>query len=524
MLPTRFCFLLPSLSSRAMSASNSQGRERGLTLEDYLAHQRTLRTLQRPQPVWIVDDLLGLRYHARLQLRLHPTRHLLLTDGSTSANEAHDEGVCADLTSPAARSSAVVSSLVIPLTPACQVDVCASMFCDDERGLRLTLPSSLSEVQDDSDGVLTGAEASFIVLPIAHALGTSSASLAVAWAAVLRLLCQSTRDRHADPRVTTPCTPVRAASTHISGASSTARKPVNANVVQTSAGAVTAATSLCSNSTTTHDAPPEPLETWRGRQSGEPLPVLHCVLHADCSMSHQSNSNSDNDNTDAAAAATENRRLSSLTAALRSSTQQAAQLAEHLRGSLSPARTSPSQSSHADVETSSMTDLDLDPDPDRPPTMAHASNGLIPALNSSHFFPSIISSEDEEEDDEAAGVGSEDVGGREEDQDGVLTGADVMVDIVGGGSYTNLADALRPPAPRSGHVCNLGSIGPSCGDEEALRMYNEIHGSRSSSSTSRVSVATSSDGHASPFLFSAYGAENVDASKKAALPTHECAL
>ncbi|KPI84436.1 hypothetical protein ABL78_6518 [Leptomonas seymouri] len=559
-----------------MPGAGWQLRDQGLTLEDYLAHKHALRTLQRAQPVWIVDDLLGLRYHARLQLCLTPTRHLLLTNDSSQSDDEHAEG--ADGGPPPSSSS----SLVIPLTPECSIDVCASPTNGGESVLRITLTSSQSlGVEWASEGA-PNAEAACFIVPITPSPGMA-ASLTRVWAAVLRSLCQPRRriestvaappptaqhtpsfmERHADPHALSSAS-MSVDAVGVNGRSSTTPEPAIKDADVPSAPALppaalvreaahaslstrttptttttTAATSFASNLSqtilntassslkpTSIVYPNGPLKAahngdghldsglelppaGRARNPEEP-PPLHQIF------SPSAASIDDDDD----------RRLFQLTAALRNRTREAAQLAVALRGSISRSHASPPGSAHTgpdavvsppvwahDTTTVEAVDADADVvemDPERPPTMAHTSIGLVPALRGFQQLPPLISSDDEEEEaDDDSGEG----------QDANISGVSVM-DAQGGahtfnrsrhtGSYSNMADSPRPQAPRSGRVCNLGSIGPLCGDEEALRMYNEIHGSHSSCS-SRSAASTKTDGSMLSFRSSAYGSEGGNA-------------
>jgi hypothetical protein len=579
-----------------MSKTPPQLRERGLTLEDYLAHQSALRALQQSHAVWIVDETLGMRYCAWLQLCLSPTRRLVLSNDAGKDSDAHHrDNRCCAVSGP---SSA--PSIVLPLTPECRVDACASAMSSDEVGIRITFTSPPPTSAEDAPEEWAAAEASYFVVPITFELGTSTASLAQSWAAVLRSLCRpppsaaaaavpSTAPgvsgvppplrRHVDPSAamattsatlpaavpamtsvvaneipaetvadgrplrvsavpatapphhTTAATTIATAPSARAGNSTAALSSTVPRTVATTGATTTSITTTAPKSlqlapssrssavatlTSTHDtceqqerrggvhltqpSVPDRVAAWSARKADEPT-SLHPLLLPTAATNLTPLDTKGGAHAADADDTIEKLRFQQLTTALRSRTRQAAQLAEHLRSSLSPGRHSHSQPSPVDFSAAVEEAADLDPE--RPPTMAHTSSGLVPAIRGLYHLSRATSSTDANDDvdvdAEAEGEGENvrEVGARLELMAGVVdVGRGGGGGVRAGTSYANSADSPRPQAPRGGHVCNLGSLGPSCGDEEALRIYNQIHGSHSSCSSRLHTASGSSDGNA----------------------------
>ncbi|KPA75605.1 hypothetical protein ABB37_08478 [Leptomonas pyrrhocoris] len=534
-----------------MSDGGQQQRRRDeeFTLEDYFVHQHALRSLQHPQPVWLVDDILGLRYRACLQLCLTPTRRLRLTNDCGQPDEEHaDVGSCS---SP---------SLDIPLVRGCSIDVVVSPTNSGDSALRIMLPTTLLSIDAPRENEASpNAESSYFVVPVSPMPCTTTAALTHAWAAVLRSLCvpprtmaintaaaalaahptsSSSTEHHADPHAAGAAF-LNAAAVAGNGRGRTTSRPLSDAACASPAEPEPTVSSQARATPTTTTSnlqqaafvttPVRTTQTSAAERSGgnyqishdnddeadcqaeqrsprrghspEKPPPLHRVLPTTTNVTAVGN-DSDEDE----------RRLALLTVALHDGTREAAERAATLCRSFTPTRSSPSRSSHADIDADAAVSPYVQPDDmapaeavvvvgevdlDRPPTMAHVSSGLVPSVQHSHLLPSIMSSNDDEDEDEE--------GEGELNAEEAQGGADANHPNGHTGSYANLADSSRPQAPRGGHVCNLGSIGPSCGDAEALRMYNEIHGSRSSSS--RPSAAASTDSNASSFVSSAYEAE-----------------
>lgn len=505
-----------------MSSANGHRSERGLSLGDYLAHQRALRSLQRSQPVWIVDTLLGLRYRARLQLRLRPSKYLLLTDDAAHGEGSSSSNNNADATNAlTSSSSSLGSAVVIPLVPTCTIDCCGVDGSAGFDALRLSLPEALFSSVDDSNAAGSGNavdvdEAEGIVhvlVPMETQLDAdASAAVVQAWAAVLSSLCHPVRTVAATSSAAPPATAnttngTRGASSSLpmhrdptgaisplaamhptpvlSRATTTATtKPAASatKVAATSKSVAAAAAHTAQRSPPRHvDAParnssPMAVPPQPSTRSHDEPPPVHFALSAPAAAVVKEDAATQKGVVEEEEDE-EEERVDRMRDVLRHRTGAIAHLTTYLRTSLSPMRESLSNGADSAVEVA-VPEEDHDSNAERPATMAHISSGLVPALRGFSSLSALASSSSD--DDVEGQEGREGASGTH------------------GSAYPNPSDSPRPQAPRGGHVCNLGSIGPSSGDEEALRMYKDIHGSYSSTASSLVHgpAAAAADGDA----------------------------
>lgn len=555
----------------AMSNVAAPRSHRGLRLEDYLAHQRALRSLLLSHPVWIVDDVLGLRYRARLRLRLDPFRHLLLTEDTGEEVNGGDGASVDSSSSPslsACSSSSSSPAVVIPLLSACVIDCCGGGA--DGQSLRIVLPSSsltstVSEVTAENAPAAPVASAVvdvvYVVEPVAetHRTAVDAEAVAQTWAAVLSSLCQPPHHTTASPEATSsalssgrkgnvervspaaaaPAVPSTSAVAGVPSLSLPLHRDPTPHFLATLAAVPV---SLPATTTTTPSAKPaaaekptpspavpradaalslqgspshgadqhtllsnnhnndtanstrvvtSPSPSPPARVSDAPPPPSSALIPSDNEPAASSTTTTDNNGLSA-----HEKRMLRLTRAIRSRTHEAAVMIGHLRTSLSPARGDVSADSSRSTVQVEMPETGDVRERDRPPTMAHIASGLVPALSGSHLLVAIDSSSDDEFEEDA-----EDTDGEVQSGNGASRGgrpaaaaaatATVAVTAALSSSHGAHIDSPRPQAPRGGHVGTLGSIGPCSGDEEALRIYNEIHGSHSSDGDASSSFPSS---------------------------------
>lgn len=420
----------PSSSSGAAAAPTGC-----LTLRDYLTHQRTLQQLQRLQDVWLVDDLLGLSYRARLQLCLAPHPHLRMTDTADGS----------------------AATLLIPLVAACRIDAAGA---GADAGLRLTTPSEC-------------AVRSLHLVP-AEPPASEVSAVAAAWATVLHRLCRpATPALMAAAHTSAPTTPLPCPVAAVPSVSTPAPTHVDPAGGAATAGAVPAALSeLGRRPSRAQSSPLRALLPYDAEDIGWALDDLTCGISSRSRTS---------------AELLRRRQLQSQPHPVRpASASPAVTRAAHAGAAESgaaevPRREPPERRSSSGVDAA--LSLDGMSEPERPPTMAHAGLGLVPELSrhaplrTTSSFAVAADEEDEEEGEVANADGAQGISG------GGVEGSHVDAD---------LADSDRPQAPRGGHVGDLGSLGPPRDDAEALRMYNEIHGIHSSTSSSRSGSEPSS--------------------------------
>ncbi|KAK7202098.1 hypothetical protein NESM_000278600 [Novymonas esmeraldas] len=395
-----------------------------LTLHDYIKHQRTLTQLLRSQPVWLLDDVLRLRYRARLRLSLSSHPQLLLYEDVVSdtppgqdEHSTHER----ESTTAAARGH---TSLVIPLAQTCAIE---PLLAADAAG----------EEDDVAGGALRVRMAAAVAddvaptsLLITRPSAPEDAAWPSAWATVLRRLCRQPPapavTRHADP-----VAPVDNGSTSVAALphahrSSSGGGGGGGGAVLTSPSRTAAVVDVDLDEGTRRLE--QLADAWRTR--AREAAALQAVRRHSSTPKPPSepvwcDGNGGNGGGGVAVMYT----AAAATAAVAATAAAVAAVAE-VEGEL---------------------------EVPRPPTMAHAGAGLSPALGG---IPSLLPDVDESE------------------------GEDARSGVSGG--------SARPQAPRGGHVGDLGSLGPTHGDAEALRMYKDIHGDHSTTVTTHDSSSSSS--------------------------------
>ncbi|TPP43040.1 Acyltransferase family protein [Leishmania donovani] len=421
------------MSDASASPSPSVEPSPEFTLRDYVVHQRVLQQLLRSQPVWLLDDVLSLRYRARLRLCLSPRPQLHFTEDAEDdphsfetdrpSSKHHDAAEHGDSDSQA--SAMDDGYPVVPLTPACSIEPAAEAGEACGGGLRLRIaPGAACGAAASADSL------SFLIIPASTAAGLTSAS---AWVTVLRRLC---RLSSAPPRVSG----VVDAANRLKGGWGTLSAPCHADPVSADQnGAVTPSAINEGDEGMLPIATPTP-SSCNGYASS-PAPVEAPPVSSPAHLMAGAILDRDVEE--------DRRQLERLTEALRARTREAAELKAQLRQvttttpSLASARLDPTLSTRSAVvdSTAAATPAAVaaGEEVERPPTMAHVGSGLVPALQG---FPPHLAE----------------------------------ISNASSAAFVLSEDSARPQAPRSGHVCNLGSLGPTCGDEDALRIYNEIHG------------------------------------------------
>ncbi|CAJ1985952.1 hypothetical protein conserved [Leishmania donovani] len=477
------------MSDASASPSPSVEPSPEFTLRDYVVHQRVLQQLLRSQPVWLLDDVLSLRYRARLRLCLSPRPQLHFTEDAEDdphsfetdrpSSKHHDAAEHGDSDSQA--SAMDDGYPVVPLTPACSIEPAAEAGEACGGGLRLRIaPGAACGAAASADSL------SFLIIPASTAAGLTSAS---AWVTVLRRLC---RLSSAPPRVSG----VVDAANRLKGGWGTLSAPCHADPVSADQnGAVTPSAINEGDEGMLPIATPTP-SSCNGYASS-PAPVEAPPVSSPAHLMAGAILDRDVEE--------DRRQLERLTEALRARTREAAELKAQLRQvttttpSLASARLDPTLSTRSAVvdSTAAATPAAVaaGEEVERPPTMAHVGSGLVPALQG--FPPHLAEMSSEDDDDDESG-GDDDEGGSSGERGTGLAARNCFRSNASSAAFVLSEDSARPQAPRSGHVCNLGSLGPTCGDEDALRIYNEIHGGHSSScssdrrsSSSSMSSATS---------------------------------
>ncbi|KAG5511696.1 hypothetical protein JKF63_07294 [Porcisia hertigi] len=463
------------MSDASAAPSSSTTPSATLTLRDYMLHQRVLQQLLRSQPVWLLDTVLDLRYRARIRLSLTPHPQLYFTEDV--ANECFRTEVDGQLSltcgTPKQRGAVCQASAVedtypvVPLTPACSIEPIAVTGESADSGLRLCVaPAAACGATASADSI------SFLILSASTEAGIAPAS---AWVAVLRRLCRlSSAPRRENDAIDLT---QREGTNGQSGLVSCHMDPVSTDWSRAAAlGAISDAE-----------------EAWptgkpnSGPRSAAASSASFVRASPICSPAHLlTGALLDRDVEE------DRQQLQHLTAALRARTREADALKAQLRRVTSRV---PSPVSVGVDLTPLITDAAVDrrtvavssaevsgKESERPPTMAHVSTGLVPAVQGFLSLRTETSSEEDEDNDGDDGDEAEEsVSGGRGTSRALRNG---LRDSVSGASFDLSVDSARPQAPRSGHVCNLGCLGPTCGDEEALRMYKAIHGGRGSSSSS----------------------------------------
>ncbi|GET85712.1 hypothetical protein LtaPh_0410200 [Leishmania tarentolae] len=444
------------------------------TLRDYVVHQRVLQQLLQSQPVWLLDDVLGLQYRARLRLRLSPHPELHFTEDAADGTHCWETDRCSSKGHDAVengRSDFKALLIddeypVVPLTPACGIDLLAEVGepCGSHVGLRIFPAAACG-------AAVPAASVSFFIIPASMKASLIPAS---AWATVLRRLCRPsvlplcTNDVVGGTKQLKSDAYVLAVPCHVDPLLTSQHDSVTPPATHEGDGGLLPIATPTPSSCSGYASSLAPAEA-----SPAPSPAR---LIADAMIRRD---------------VEERRQVERLTEALLARTREVKELKERLR----QVTTTPFSMSAAARSTTVPTPTAdaAGEEVDRPPTIAHASNGLVPALERFSAHLTEISSED---DDDSGGCGDE------EGSSGARSAARAERNGFRGDAsdavFVLSDDSARPQAPRSGHVYNLGSLGPMCGDEDALRIYNEIHGGHSSSgstgnrsSASHMSSATS---------------------------------
>ncbi|CAJ1005558.1 hypothetical protein Q4I28_000878 [Leishmania naiffi] len=461
------------MSDTSASPSPSLAPYEAFTLRDYVLHQRVLQQLLLSQPVWLLDEVLGLRYRARLQLRLSPHPQLcfredaaggLYSEVDQQLKERHDASEHRGNDCQATEGEDGYP--VVPLTPACSIELSAGVSETCDSGLRLCVAPA------PDCGTTTSAESvSFLIIPASTAAGFTPAS---AWVTVLRRLCRFPRAPQRSSGAIDVTERARgnwnslSVLSHVDPVSTDHRRADTSSAVKESDEDTLPLAAPTPSPRSSCASPPPPVQALPGSPA-------HLTAGADMGREVKEENS---------------RQLEFLSAALRARTREAAELKAHLQRAT--ATTSTVAAVVDSVTDTTPAKTTAEEEVERPSTMAHVSSGLVPALQ--RFPPHLaeVSSEDDE------GCGNEDEGKAAGEQGAVQEVRSSFRDNANCASFSLSEDSGRPQAPRSGHVCNLGSLGPTYGDEDALRIYNEIHGGRSStcssandSSTSSMSSATS---------------------------------
>ncbi|KAG5487884.1 hypothetical protein LSCM4_07565 [Leishmania orientalis] len=439
------------------------------TLRDYVAHQRVLQQLLRSQPVWLLDDVLGLRYRARLQLCLspHPQLHFRENAADDRPSSGTDRQSVESHDVPAhgggGRGASGVEDAypVVPLTPACSIELLTEVGEAGDSALRICAPPVTA------CGAAASADlVSFIIIPALTEAAHTSTS---AWVTVLRRLCRL-------PTAPQRGVGVFGATERIRGNRQAPSAPSYMDPVPIDESCAAALSAINKSDRGTLPIVAPALSPRRGYTPSPSSAQAHLASSSEHLLS---GAILDRDVEE------DRRQLELLTEALRARTREAAELKAQLqrvtamtssRASSGFGRTPPHLTAAADSSVlATSASVAAGEEVERPPTIAHVSSGLVPALQR---FPLLLADMSSEED-------NDDEGGHGEDEAAAdLASRNDFGDDANGAPFVLSEDSARPQAPRSGHVCNLGSLGPKCGDEDALRMYKEIHGGHSDSSSS----------------------------------------
>ncbi|CBZ23337.1 hypothetical protein LMXM_04_1060 [Leishmania mexicana MHOM/GT/2001/U1103] len=451
-------------ASASPSPSPSVAPSQEFTLRDYVVHQRVLQQLLRSQPVWLLDDVLSLRYRARLRLRLSPRPQLHFTEDAEDGPHSFEmdgpsskrRGAAENGGSDDQASTMDDGYPVIPLTPACSIEPAAEVGEAGGGGLRLCIaPVAAGGAAAPADPI------SFLIIPASTEAGRTPAS---AWVTVLRRL---SRLSSVPPRVSG----VLDVTKRVKADWDTPSVPCHVDPVSTDQNGTVSPSAIHEG-----DAGMLPITTPNpsscSGSASSPAPVEAPPVSSPAHLIAGTNFDRDVEE--------DRRQLERLTEALHARTREAAELKAQLR---QVTRTTPSNMPAAVGSTSAATPAEgaAGEEVERPPTMAHVSSGLVPALRS--FSPHLAEMSSEDDEDDESG-GDDDDGGSSGERGAGRAARNCFRGNASSAVFVLSEDAARPQAPRSGHVCNLGSLGPTCGDEDALRIYNEIHGGHSSSCSS----------------------------------------
>ncbi|KAG5487540.1 hypothetical protein LSCM1_07497 [Leishmania martiniquensis] len=440
-----------------------------LTLRDYVVHQRVLKQLLRSQPVWLLDDVLGLRYRARLQLRLLPHPQLHFTDDAADnlyfsgpRRESCGDHDAAEHGGSGCEAPEVDAAYpVVPLTPSCSIELLPEVGEAGVSCLRICVaPAAACGPAASADSV------TFLIIPASTEAVLVHMS---AWVAVLRRLCRL------------PTAPQRAAGVvkAVGGMRSyqeaqPAPSHVDPAPTEQSRAAAPSAANEGGGGTSPIAKPTS--SPCRGYISSPSSAQAHLVSSSEHVLA---GAILDRDVEE------DRRQLELLTEALRARTREAAELKAQLQRVIAATQSracsplglaapnmAPAAESSAAANTAAVAARE---EVERPPTMAHVSSGLVPALPA--FPPPLTGMSSGDDDDDESSHNDDEVAAGCAARNNFRDDAD-------GAPFALSEDSARPQAPRSGHVCNLGCLGPKCGDEDALRMYKEIRGGHSSSSSS----------------------------------------